>query len=287
MGKPNWAAAAQSRIDSFAKPPGALGTLESIAVTLCHQQATLRPAAAPASLLTFCADHGVKQAEPAISPFPPAVTQNIFRALAAGVAGASVLALSAGATCTVVDVGVDGDVSDVAATGAGCTVRHDKLARGSHDMLSTQAMGAELCARAIAAGRAAVRSEVSQKGVRVIAVGEVGIGNTTAAAALLSVLTGAPPVDCCGAGTGLDDVSVKVRVVQSALQLHAGVIDGGEKGKAARASAALAAVGGLELAAMAGAYMEAASCGVVAVVRPKRLLDESPWLQFTSERQRC
>ena len=173
MAEETWAARAEEKLASLAKPPGALGTLEAFAVTLCHQQETLTPAASPACVLVFCADHGVKAAEASLSPFPPSVTQSIFKALAAGVAGAAVLAASAGATCTAVDVGIAGDVSSTVAAD-GCFVRHDKLALGTSNMLEADAMDEALCARAIAAGRAAVSAEISERGAKVIAVGEVG-----------------------------------------------------------------------------------------------------------------
>ena len=107
-----WRAKAEARLASLAKPPGALGTLEDWCVTLCVAQKTLRPTVSSAALV-FCADHGCKKADAALSPYPASATQAIFRTLAAGTSCAAVLARSAGATLHVVDVGVDGDVSDV------------------------------------------------------------------------------------------------------------------------------------------------------------------------------
>ncbi len=94
------------RLASLAKPPGSLGTLEDWAATLCEVQQSLTPEASPASVLVFCADHGCKKADAALSPYPQAVTQAVFRSLAAGISGTAVLTRSAGAFLAVVDIGV-------------------------------------------------------------------------------------------------------------------------------------------------------------------------------------
>jgi len=108
---------------------GSLGTLEDWAVTLCEVQQTLTPVAEPASVIVFCADHGAKRADATLSPYPPAVTQAVFRSLAAGISGTAVLARSAGAFLTVVDVGVDGDLAQVTAASKDISVRHSKVER--------------------------------------------------------------------------------------------------------------------------------------------------------------
>ena len=96
-------AEAATRLDSLAKPPGSLGALEHMAATLCMAQQTLTPVAEPATVLIFVGDHGVKKADGALSPFPPAVTQSVFRALAAGVSATGVLAKANQAHLTVVE----------------------------------------------------------------------------------------------------------------------------------------------------------------------------------------
>lgn len=179
------------RLASLAKPVGSLGVLESWAVTLCDVQQTLTPSAEPASVLVFCADHGVKKADNALSPFPPSVSQAVFRALAAGISATAVITASVGAHLTVIDVGIDGDVSAVGSGGPGIVVRHSKVAPGSGDLRSGPAMEAEELEAAMRVGAAAVDDEVSSRLSKVVAVGEVGIGNTTSAAALLVALTGA------------------------------------------------------------------------------------------------
>ena len=206
---------AAERLASLAKPPGSLGTLEDWAATLCTVQGTLTPAASPQTVLVFCADHGVKKADAALSPFPASVSQAVFRSLCAGISGTAVLARAAGAHLTVVDVGLDAELVDVGpgcgAGGAppGVSVRHAKVARGTADLCAGAAMSEEHLAAALEVGREAVAVEVAERAAKVVAVGEVGIGNTTAAAALLALLTGAEPADCCGRGTGLDDAGLE------------------------------------------------------------------------------
>ena len=241
---------------------------------LCDAQDTLTPAVDPATVLVFTADHGVKTADGALSPFPSSVSQAVFRALAAGISGTAVLADSVGAHLTVVDVGIDGDVSGVrAASGRRIAVTHAKVARGTADCRRGPAMTEEQLARALQVGADCVADELAQRGTKVVAIDEVGIGNMTAAAAALCALLGVDAAECCGRGTGLDDAGLahKVATVRAACALHAAELAAAglspeDEGAAAHAREVLRRLGGLELAAMCSAYVEAARCGVVAVV---------------------
>jgi nicotinate-nucleotide--dimethylbenzimidazole phosphoribosyltransferase len=278
-----------ARLASLAKPPQSLGLLEEWAALLCRVQGTLTPQVDPASVVVFCADHGVKKADDAISPFPSSVTQAVFKSLCAGVSGTAVLSRSSGAHLTVVDCGINGDVSSVVAGASHSTtieVVHAKVSAGTADMRVGPAMTEEEVTAALLIGRERVAAEVAQRGARVVAIGEVGIGNTTSASALLASLTGAAAHECCGRGTGLseDGLAHKVATVQSACDLHAAAVasaeiaverekdgldqlDGSAAAKAAaKAREALRRVGGLELAAMVGAYHEAHERRVVALV---------------------
>ena len=262
------AASAKARLDALAKPPGSLGTLEHWAATLCTVQRTLTPSADPATILVFCGDHGVKKADGALSPYPPAVTQTIFRALASGMSATAVLTRTNGAFLTVVDVGIDGDVSSVRSKDlALATVTHDKVAEGTADCRSAPAMDVMTMCRAINVGRVRVAAEVDKRSAKVVGIGEVGIGNTTSAAALLALITRADAAECCGRGTGLDDAGLahKVDVVRQIVDEHkACVASTSSDAEAARTALQLA--GGLEIAAMVGAYLEAQEKGVVALV---------------------
>ena len=264
------ATSAEARLASLAKPPGSLGVLEDWAITLCKLQNTLQPVAEPQSVLVFCADHGVKKADGALSPFPASVSAAVFRALAAGISATATLAHSQNAHLTVVDVGIDGDVSRVGSDQPWITVRHAKAARGSADLRSGPAMDEGALERALQAGTDCVADEVATRGAKVVAIGEVGIGNTTVAAALLCALTGADAAACCGRGTGLDDAGLehKVATVRAACERAAPELARGAPSadSALVARAALRLLGGYELAAMCGAYIEAARLGVAAVV---------------------
>jgi len=263
---------AQERLAALAKPLGSLGVLEDWAATLCTVQQTLKPTADPAAVVIFCADHGCKKADEALSPYPPVVTQAIFRSLAAGISGTAVLTRSAGASLTVVDVGIDGDMLQVEGATETIRVSHAKISRGTADSRIGPAMSEESVAAAIDVGRSALAAEAA-RGMRVVCVGEIGIGNTTSAAAMLAALTGADANECCGRGTGLNDdgLAHKVQAVRAALATHehatahaSDLEDSAARQRAARE--VLRCVGGLELAAMTGAYLEAHKLRLVAVV---------------------
>ena len=266
----DWHTRATEALAAKAKPAGSLGLLEEWAAVLCTVQQTLAPVAEPQSVLVFCGDHGVKRADQSLSPFPPSVSQAVFRSLCAGISATAVLARTAGAHLAVVDVGLDGDVSDQRAdANHSISVLHQKVACGTADFRTAPAMDEAELSRAIEVGRSAVAGEVSARQARVVAVGEVGIGNTTAAAALLASLTGASPADCCGRGTGLDDGGLrhKEETVARACEAHSEPLrSAGPLCGASRAREALRRVGGLELAAMTGAFLEAEERGVAAVV---------------------
>ena len=263
------ATSAEARLASLAKPPGSLGVLEDWAITLSNPQKTLQPVAEPQSVLVFCSDHGVKKADAALSPFPASVSAAVFRALAAGISATATLARSQNAHLTVVDVGIDGDVSRVGSGQPWITVRHAKAARGSADLRSGPAMDEGALERALQAGTDCVADEVATRGAKVVAIGEVGIGNDDRRGAALRA-DGADAAACCGRGTGLDDAGLehKVATVRAACERAAPELARGAPSAdaALEALAALRLLGGYELAAMCGAYIEAARLGVAAVV---------------------
>jgi nicotinate-nucleotide--dimethylbenzimidazole phosphoribosyltransferase len=250
-------AAAQAALDAKTKPVGALGRLEALAARLAVAQGTLRPRAERARVVVFAADHGV--AAEGVSAYPSAVTREMVRTFAAGGAAVCVLARAAGAELEVVDVGVDAEPFALAG------VVDARVRRGSRNLAREAAMTAGECDRALAAGRAAAR-RAAEMGADVLVPGEMGIGNTTSAAALVSALAGAPPAATVGRGTGVDDARLahKRAVVAGALARHA--LGAAPARGPADARRALERVGGLELAAMAGAALEGAARGLVVVV---------------------
>jgi nicotinate-nucleotide--dimethylbenzimidazole phosphoribosyltransferase len=239
----DWNQRAQHAMDQKVKPPGSLGRLETAAIQLAVLQETLRPRLDRARILIFAADHGVSVE--GVSAYPREVTAQMTMTFASGGAAITVLARTLGLEVEVIDVGVDADIADLPGVVAA------KVRRGSRNFLHEPAMTPDELDAALEAGRAAVRRAVSA-GADAVGLGEMGIGNTTAAAALLSVLTGASPLETVGRGTGVDDhgLAVKRRVVAAALERHAP--------RPQDPRSALAAVGGLEIAALAGAVLEAA-----------------------------
>jgi nicotinate-nucleotide--dimethylbenzimidazole phosphoribosyltransferase len=237
-----WFERAQQEMDQKVKPPRSLGRLEAVAIQLAVLQQTLEPRVEKGRILLFGADHGV--AVEGVSAFPREVTGQMMRTFSSGGAAVTVLARALGLEMDIVDVGVDADLPEL----PGVTVA--RVRRGSRNFLHEPALTAGELDAALEAGCAAVR-RAAAAGVDAVGLGEMGIGNTTAAAALLSALTGAPAKETVGRGTGLDDrgLAAKQAVVAAALERHAG--------RFADPRGALAAVGGLEIAAIAGAAIEA------------------------------
>ncbi|KAL4420502.1 hypothetical protein ABPG75_010158 [Micractinium tetrahymenae] len=264
-----WLQRAQQAMDAKAKPPGSLGLLEEWAVRLCALQHTLSPRIAAARLVVFAADHGVtaEGQAPGVSAYPRALTASVFRAVAGGRSACAALCAANGVSLEVVDVGVDADLSAVAAALGVAVVHAVVRPGGSRSMLAGAAMTQHELAQALEVGAAAVRRAVCDGGACspaacVLCIGELGIGNTTAAAAVLAAVTGLPPEEVCGRGTGVDDAGLRLKcaTVAAVLAANAAALAGGGP------LAALAAVGGLELAAMAGAYLEAGRLGMPVLV---------------------
>lgn len=239
------AAACAARIDALAKPPGSLGRLEALAAQVAGVQGRATPTASRPRVIVFAADHGVARAE-AVTPYPPEVTGAMVATFARGTAAVAVLARAAGADLEVVDVGVAGlgEVTPV----AGVRVVRAPVGPGTANLAVAAAMSAEDCVAALAAGKAAV-DRAAADGADLLALGEMGIGNTTAAAALAARLLGRPAVELVGPGTGLDAAGVgrKAAVVQRAL----------DRGGPADPLGALADLGGYEIAALTGALLQA------------------------------
>ena len=242
--------AAQRAMDQKTKPPGSLGRLESWAIRLAEIQGTLEPTVEKARVLVFAADHGV--AAEGVSAYPREVTAQMMANFASGGAAIHVLCRSAGIEVEVVDVGVDAELLDLP------QVVHSKVRRGSRNLLHEPAMTAEEMEAAWQVGVEAVQ-RARAAGCDAVGLGEMGIGNTTPSAALLSHFTGRSPEETVGRGTGVsDDVWAHKRdVVRRALGRHSSPQD---------ARHALAALGGLELASMAGAATAAAQSQIPVVV---------------------
>ncbi|MBI1352904.1 MAG: nicotinate-nucleotide--dimethylbenzimidazole phosphoribosyltransferase [Acidobacteria bacterium] len=240
----------QGRLDSLTKPPGSLGRLEEIARWYCLARGEALPAAPRKALCVFCADHGVT--EEGVSAYPREVTRQMVLNFAAGGAAINALCRQGGVEATIVDVGVDSEPF-------GPPVRDEKIARGTRNFAVEPAMTRGEALQALEAG-ARLAAEAVDAGATLLAAGEMGIGNTTAAAALGCALTGRAADELAGRGTGVDEAGRrhKAAVVERALAAR--------KPDSADPVGALAAVGGLEIAAMAGYFLGAAARRVPAVV---------------------
>jgi nicotinate-nucleotide--dimethylbenzimidazole phosphoribosyltransferase len=221
---PNWAAteAARARDALLTKPPGALGRLEEVAIWLAGWQGRAQPAISRPRIVVFAGNHGVTAR--GVSAFPPEVTAQMVANFDAGGAAINQLALAAGAELAVVALDLD---------------------RPTADFTQSPAMTEADCVAALAAGWAAVGEKTD-----LLVTGEMGIGNTTAAAALSLALFGGRAEDWTGRGTGVDRAGLdrKTAVVAQGVARHAALTD---------PLAILAALGGREIAAMAGAIAAA------------------------------
>ena len=241
----------QSLLNNKTKPPGSLGRLEALAQQIGLIQQSANPVAAPAKLLLFAADHGV-YAE-GIAPYPQAVTAQMVLNICTGGAASSVLARQHRIDLCVIDVGV------AAPLAAHALLIDAKVALGSRNLARESAMQPDELQSALAAGRNAVQLNASD--ARVVLIGEMGIGNTTPATALSCVLLGASPELLAGPGTGLDRVGIahKAAVIRAAMQLHGyPLATPFAMPTDAAVFTLMGALGGLEIAAMTGAYLQCA-----------------------------
>ena len=243
------AEAARSRQESLTKPPGSLGDLEMLAIRFAGWQRRERPGVERVHITVFAGDHGIT-AE-GVSAFPQAVTAEMVRNFARGGAAISVLARSLGASFEVVNLGTAIPVAGGA---------HDVwLGPGTVSFAQDAAMSEAQLAASLDAGRKSVDRAVAADAQLYIG-GEIGIGNTTAAAALACALLPAEPEALAGPGTGLDagGVARKAAVIRRSLERHAEGL-----GSAAQI---LRRLGGFEIAALAGAYVRCAQVGLPALI---------------------
>ena len=237
---PALAARLDQAINNKTKPLGSLGVLESLAKQMGLVQNTESISVDRPAILVFAADHGI--VAEGVSAYPQDVTWQMVENFLAGGAAINVFAEQTGCALQVIDAGVAHDFG----ARAGLTDR--KLAAGTANFAREPAMSPAVCEQALAAGMALAAAVEGN----VIGFGEMGIGNTTAAAALMHKLTGVPVAQCAGAGTGLTPAGVahKQAVIEQAVSLHAGV---------SAPLDVLATFGGLEIAMMAGAMLQGAA----------------------------
>ncbi len=238
-------AEAADRLDRLTKPRGSLGALEELAVRLAGIAGSCPPPLPePAAVAVFAADHGVHAQ--GVTPWPREVTAQMVANIARGGAVVNAFAGQVGARLLVVDVGVAATLEPAAG------LRLRKVAPGTADMTAGPAITREQARAALVVG-IETATELVGEGARCLIGGDMGIANTTASAALICVFTGADPERATGRGTGIDDETLarKVGVVRKALARH--------RPSPEDPIGSLAAVGGLEHAALAGYVLGAAA----------------------------
>lgn len=245
---------AQVELDRKVKPVGSLGRLEELAIRVAGATGASTPTANTPAIVICAADHGV--AAQGVSAFPQDVTAQMLTTFATGGAAVCVLARQAGAQLVVADLGV---VKAPQHVEGGARVLDRRVRAGTADITVEPAMSRAEAERAVRHGIDLAR-ELTVEGIDVVALGEMGIANTTTAAAVTAALLGVDPAAVCGRGTGVDDdrLAHKVTTVRRALARH--TCEGSD------ALDVLARVGGLEIAALAGVALGCAAERVPVVV---------------------
>lgn len=239
-----WLSAARERQLTLTKPPGSLGRLEEIANRLAAIQRSITPVVANKRIYVVAGDHGVT-AE-GVSAYPREVTPQMVDNFLRGGAAINVLGRAGGIEVKVVDAGVNADLSDRA------ELIHAKVMRGTSNFAVGQAMTRDEAETCLATGIELAQAAAND-GINLLGIGEMGIGNTTAASAITAVLLGRDPEVVTGRGTGIDDEGLahKISVIRRAVEIN--------KPHADDAVDVLAKVGGAEIGVMAGIVLGAAA----------------------------
>lgn len=246
-----WNVRAAARQQHLTKPRGSLGRLEDTAHRIVAIQQTLDPVLDPARIVVFAADHGI--AAEGVSPYPSEVTAQMVLNFLRGGAAINALAKAAGASLKVVDAGVATELPEV----EGLVAR--RIRAGTRNFLREPAMTEDEAIGAMEVG-IEMAAECASDGCRMVGFGEMGIGNTTSAAAITAALTGLSGAQTAGRGTAANDALLarKIQVVDEALRLHCA--------RLRDPMAVLSSLGGFEVAAMTGFCLGAAAHRLVVVL---------------------
>ncbi|MBR4671214.1 MAG: nicotinate-nucleotide--dimethylbenzimidazole phosphoribosyltransferase [Butyrivibrio sp.] len=281
---------AQEYVDSLVKPPRSMGKLEDIAVKLSGITGSVKNTVASKSILVFCADNGVT--DEGVASAPVSVTMMQAVNMTKGVTGMAALAKQFGVDVTVVDVGIKTDYEGLVKK---CDLEHSSqgivyknIRKGTGNIVKEPAMTQDECIEAMLIGAECAKKAglcypqdsransadtvdgIGSVGIELVGIGEMGIGNTTTSTAVLCALTGADPEAVTARGAGITDESFdrKKEVIKRTLEFHG--LKGGANGSAGDGIEAivsiLSKVGGLDIAAMCGAFIGAAAAGKVAVI---------------------
>lgn len=242
---------AQARLDRLTKPVRSLGRLEELATLYAAITREERPKLPRSAIFTFAADHGVT--EEGISAYPRAVTAQMVLNFLRGGAGVNVLASHVGTEVRVVDIGVAHEFGPL----PGLISR--KVAYGTKNFSREPAMTREEAIQALEVG-VNLADDASREGFGLLGTGDMGIGNTTASAAITAAVTRQPATEVTGRGTGIDDTRYarKIRVIEQALERH--------RPDSRDPLDVLAKIGGLEIAGLAGLILGAVACRIPVVL---------------------
>jgi len=237
-----------NKINNKTKPLGALGILEAVALKIGLIQQTLTPKFNNPTMLVFAGDHGIVEA--GVSPYPQAVTAQMVMNFLQGGAAINVFTAQNNMRLRVIDSGVKHLFSSNENL-PNANLIDAKIAAGTRNFLYEPAMTALQCEQALAQGAAIVNAQIAE-GCNIFGFGEMGIGNTSSASCLMSVLCDLPIEECVGRGTGLDDAGLahKTHILDQSIKLHN--LNGSD------AMQVLATFGGFEIAMMVGAMLQAA-----------------------------
>jgi nicotinate-nucleotide--dimethylbenzimidazole phosphoribosyltransferase len=244
----------ENKINQKTKPPGSLGRLEEIALQIGTIQQTQNPVINKPHIVIFAGDHGIA-ASGKVNPYPQSVTAQMVYNFVQGGAAINIFSQQLGVELFVVDAGVNHDFD------SSLPIIHSSVGKGTADYSQENAMGIEQVKECFEKG-ASIVQDIFQKGSNCVGFGEMGIGNTSAAALILHHYSRLPISDCVGRGTGANDEQLRQKqsILEEVSRLHdlsAAILS---------AEALLTKVGGFEIAMMTGAYLKAKELGMVIVV---------------------
>jgi nicotinate-nucleotide--dimethylbenzimidazole phosphoribosyltransferase len=245
----------QHLIDNKTKPLGALGRLEDIAMRIGLIQGTVHPQINRPYIVVFAGDHGIA-ATGLVNPYPQSVTAQMVLNFITGGAAINVFCRQHHLGLTVVDAGINFDFEPGLFQGK---LISQKMGYGTRNYLEADAMSAEETAKALAAGKEVV-ADLYAAGCNCIGFGEMGIGNTSSAALIMSYITGIPVEDCAGRGTGVNDAQLRLKkeTLRKVYERHLPAVKAHPD-----APTILRCVGGFEIAMMTGAYLKAAELKMI------------------------
>ena len=245
-------AEAVSKMDNKTKPLGSLGSLEELALRICLVQNTLNPRVDHKSILVFAGDHGV--VEEGVSAYPASVTGEMVKNFLNGGAAINVLCRQFDIDMSIVDMGVNADFPPHP------MLFDKKVRKGTRNFALEEAMTPEEAEESVSKGMAVFYEKYASNKIDMIGLGEMGIGNTTAASAIICAITGITPIQATGRGTGLDDKGMerKTEIIERVLNFHKPDPEDGFD--------ILCKIGGYEIAGIVGAVLAAVSKGTVVVL---------------------